>query len=210
MGKKIISPLQYKGMMNSQFFEEWFEKHLISKLTQGAVIVMDNASFHRKKHLYEMAQQHKMKIIFLPPYSPALNPIEHFWHWLKKKICDLLNFFVILMMFSLAFFKCFEYIKTLLLKCSTELLFMLMFTGRLQMKKSQSLSHGVPTAKVLAQLLATLIFLQWIGIPDSQLSGLHKFEGSNPAYWCEHGYAVCTPDTRGIFYDRFSRSSRWL
>lgn len=37
-----------------------------------------------------------------------------------------------------------------------------------------------------------------IGIPDSQLSGLHKFEGSDPAYWCEHGYAVCNPDTRGI------------
>lgn len=37
-----------------------------------------------------------------------------------------------------------------------------------------------------------------IGIPDSQLSGLHKFEGSDPAYWCQRGYAVCNPDPRGI------------
>ncbi|SDT54414.1 hypothetical protein SAMN05444162_4882 [Paenibacillaceae bacterium GAS479] len=37
-----------------------------------------------------------------------------------------------------------------------------------------------------------------IGIPDSELSGLHKFEGSDPAYWCNHGYAVCNPDPRGI------------
>ena len=37
-----------------------------------------------------------------------------------------------------------------------------------------------------------------IGIPDSKLSGLQKFEGSDPAYWCAHGYAVCNPDTRGI------------
>lgn len=37
-----------------------------------------------------------------------------------------------------------------------------------------------------------------IGIPDTKLSGLHKFEGSDPAYWCAHGYAVCNPDTRGI------------
>lgn len=37
-----------------------------------------------------------------------------------------------------------------------------------------------------------------IGIPDSRLSGLHKFEGSDPAYWCQHGYAVCNPDPRGI------------
>ena len=91
-GKRIIAPLQYKGMMHSQFFEEWFEKHLIPELDQEAVIVMDNASFHRKKHLYELAERHNVKIIFLPPYSPELNPIEHFWHWLKKKICDLLKF----------------------------------------------------------------------------------------------------------------------
>ena len=56
-----------------------------------AVIVMDNASFHRKKRLYEIAQGHKVKIIFLPPYSQKLNPIEHFWHWLKK-ICDVSKF----------------------------------------------------------------------------------------------------------------------
>ncbi|MBQ9418918.1 MAG: transposase, partial [Synergistaceae bacterium] len=29
---------------------------------------------------------------FLPPYSPELNPIEHFWNWLKKKIADLILF----------------------------------------------------------------------------------------------------------------------
>ena len=89
-GNKILAPLQYKGMMHSQFFEAWFERHLIPELAKGSVIVMDNASFHRKKRLHEIAEQYKVKIIFLPPYSPELNPIEHFWHWLKKKICDLL------------------------------------------------------------------------------------------------------------------------
>ena len=39
---------------------------------------------------------------------------------------------------------------------------------------------------------------QVIGIPDSTYSGLHKFEGPDPAYWCQHGYAVCNPDPRGI------------
>lgn len=37
-----------------------------------------------------------------------------------------------------------------------------------------------------------------VGIPNSKVSGLQKFEGSDPAYWCSHGYAVCNPDTRGI------------
>ena len=50
--KRIIAPLQYKGMMHSLFFEECFEKHLIPVLPKNAVIIMDNASFHRKKRLY--------------------------------------------------------------------------------------------------------------------------------------------------------------
>ena len=45
-----------------------------------------------KKRLYELAKQYNVRIIFLPPYSPELNPIENFWHWLKKKISDLLKF----------------------------------------------------------------------------------------------------------------------
>ncbi|MBQ8692252.1 MAG: transposase, partial [Synergistaceae bacterium] len=35
--------------------------------------------------LKNIANKHGIKIIFLPPYSPELNPIEHFWNWLKKK-----------------------------------------------------------------------------------------------------------------------------
>lgn len=37
-----------------------------------------------------------------------------------------------------------------------------------------------------------------VGIPNSAVSGLEKFEGPDPAYWCAQGYAVCNPDIRGI------------
>ena len=37
-----------------------------------------------------------------------------------------------------------------------------------------------------------------LGIDDAARSGLEKFEGPDPAYWCAHGYAVCNPDPRGI------------
>ena len=53
---------------------------------------MDNASFHSKKHLKGIAEKHKIELIFLPPYSPELNPIEHFWNWLKKKVSDVIKF----------------------------------------------------------------------------------------------------------------------
>lgn len=84
MGKSIIAPLTYDGTMDSLLFETWFEKCLLPALPQHAVIVMDNASFHRKKQLIPIAQKAGLRLIFLPPYSPELNPIEHFWSWLKR------------------------------------------------------------------------------------------------------------------------------
>ena len=63
-GNRIIAPLQYKGTMTSIFFDIWFEKHLIPRVAQGTVIVMDNASFHRKKRLHELAEEYNVKIVF--------------------------------------------------------------------------------------------------------------------------------------------------
>ena len=45
---------------------------------------MDNAPFHRKLQLANLASSYNKKLIFLPPYSPDLNPIEKFWASLKK------------------------------------------------------------------------------------------------------------------------------
>ena len=87
-GHKIIEPLEYTGIMDAELFEFWIEKCLMPQLSDGAVIILDNASFHRKKQLREIAGKHGKQIIFLPPYSPELNPIEHFWHWLKRKISE--------------------------------------------------------------------------------------------------------------------------
>ncbi len=43
-----------------------------------------DASFNRKNKLNEIAEEHHMLLIFLPPYSPELNPIEKEWANLKK------------------------------------------------------------------------------------------------------------------------------
>ncbi len=84
MAKKIISPMQYSGTTDSELFEFWFEHCLLSCVSEGQVIVMDNAPFHRKEELSEIAKKYKCRVIFLPPYSPEYNPIEKSWANLKK------------------------------------------------------------------------------------------------------------------------------
>jgi len=92
-GDEIIEPLQYDGRTDHRLFETWFETRLCRVLKAGDVAVMDNATFHRKKTLRKIAEPFGVRVIFLPPYSPDLNPIENFWSWLKRTLRSLLRFF---------------------------------------------------------------------------------------------------------------------
>lgn len=72
--------------MDSEFFEKWFKEMFLKEVEENKIIVMDNATFHRKSKLYDLckASNKNLKLIFLPPYSPELNPIEKYWAILKK------------------------------------------------------------------------------------------------------------------------------
>ena len=83
---EVVAPLQYDGTMDSALFEFWFEHCLMRELPPSSVIVMDNAAFHRKSRLPALAQEYGHRLIFLPPYSPELNPIEHLWAWIKQRL----------------------------------------------------------------------------------------------------------------------------
>jgi transposase len=48
--------------------------------------VWDNASYHKSKKIEEMLTKHGHTIIYLPPYSPELNPIENLWATLKQRL----------------------------------------------------------------------------------------------------------------------------
>lgn len=49
-------------------------------------IVIDNASFHKSKKIDDLIEQAGCELLYLPPYSPDLNPIEKYWHKLKTQI----------------------------------------------------------------------------------------------------------------------------
>lgn len=93
LGKILIAPLQYNGATDSTLFEFWFEQCLLPCLPKDAIIVMDNASFHRKKQLFKLAEENNRTLIFLPPYSPELNPIEKSWAHLKSIIRKVAHLF---------------------------------------------------------------------------------------------------------------------
>ncbi|ABO47480.1 transposase ISFtu1 [Francisella tularensis subsp. tularensis WY96-3418] len=82
--KKIIAPLEYSGYTNTEIFNQWFEEHLCPSLKPKTTIVMDNASFHKSSKLIEIANKFDVQILYLPPYSPDLNPIEKVWANFKK------------------------------------------------------------------------------------------------------------------------------
>ena len=85
-GTTIVSPMTYSGTTDSILFETWFEKGLLKAIPKYSVVIMDNATFHRKSVLRALASKHECDVLFLPPYSPDLNPIEHFWAWLKSEL----------------------------------------------------------------------------------------------------------------------------
>jgi transposase len=64
----------------------YIEKILAPELQPGMVVVIDNASFHKSLKVKNLIEGAGAKLIYLPPYSPALNPIEHYWHKIKTSI----------------------------------------------------------------------------------------------------------------------------
>ena len=49
-------------------------------------LVLDNAPYNRSYQVRDLARELDIKIVYLPPYSPNLNPIERFWKFVKKKV----------------------------------------------------------------------------------------------------------------------------
>ena len=90
---KLIATHTYSGMMKASVFEEWFEDKLLNCLPKGHVIIMDNAAFHKKEVLQNLARKYSQKLIFLQPYSPEYNPIEHTWSALKRKVAGCVHLY---------------------------------------------------------------------------------------------------------------------
>lgn len=72
--------------VDGDVFHTWITHELLPLLTMSCVIVMDNATFHKRKTTQTAITQAGHRLEYLPPYSPDLNPIEQTWAHAKAKI----------------------------------------------------------------------------------------------------------------------------
>jgi transposase len=91
MGKKFLAPMTFTGGCNADVFNAWLEQVLLKEIPRGSTIVMDNAAFHKSTKTRELIENAGCFLLFLPPYSPDLNPIEQCWHQLKSMLRPLVQ-----------------------------------------------------------------------------------------------------------------------
>ena len=79
----ITAPFVLDGPINGEWFLAYVEQVLVPTLRPGDVVVMDNLGSHKGKAVRRAIRQAGAHLIFLPPYSPDLNPIEQVFAKLK-------------------------------------------------------------------------------------------------------------------------------
>jgi transposase len=79
----ITAPLVLDGPINGEAFLAYVEQILVPTLKPGDVVVMDNLGSHKNRAIRNAIRAAGARLVFLPPYSPDLNPIEQVFAKLK-------------------------------------------------------------------------------------------------------------------------------
>lgn len=82
----IVAPLVLDGPMTGEAFRAYVEQMLAPSLEPGDVVVMDNLAAHKRAGIREAIAAVGASILYLPPYSPDLNPIEQLFAKFKAML----------------------------------------------------------------------------------------------------------------------------
>lgn len=81
---RIAAPCVFDGPMNADCFRAYVEQCLAPTLSVGDIVVLDNLSSHKVAGIRETIEAVGASLLYLPPYSPDLNPIEQAFAKLKS------------------------------------------------------------------------------------------------------------------------------
>ena len=85
----IRCPTVVDGAVNGDIFEAFVEHVLLGVLKPGDVVIMDNLSSHKRARTGALIESAGAELVFLPPYSPDLNPIENVFSKIKQLLRSL-------------------------------------------------------------------------------------------------------------------------
>ena len=80
---RIDAPFVFDQPINGASFTTWVQEQLCPTLAKGDIVVLDNLSSHKKPAVRAAIREKGARLVFLPPYSPDLNPIEQVFAKLK-------------------------------------------------------------------------------------------------------------------------------
>lgn len=83
---KVEAALYGEWATNGDIFHTFIEKSLLPQLKPEHIVIMDNVKFHLQARIRETIESIGAKIVFLPPYSPDLSPIENMWSKIKNTL----------------------------------------------------------------------------------------------------------------------------
>ena len=75
----LLTVSLFQTNVDTEIFNSWVIQDLIPKLPINSVVIMDNASFHKGVAMQKAIEDAGHALLYLPPYSPDLNPIEKKW-----------------------------------------------------------------------------------------------------------------------------------
>ena len=85
---RIDAPWVFDGPVNGDIFRTYVEQVLVPTLSPGEIVVMDNLGSHKSQAVRRAIHHAGAHLLFLPPYSPDLNPIEQAFsklkHWMRR------------------------------------------------------------------------------------------------------------------------------
>lgn len=80
---RITAPCVFDGAINGNRFRAWVEQALAPTLGAGDLVIMDNLGAHKVHGVRDAIEARGARLLYLPPYSPDLNPIEQVFAKLK-------------------------------------------------------------------------------------------------------------------------------